>query len=364
MKRTPLYQHHIDAGGTMTEFAGYALPISYSSIRQEHKHVRESVGVFDVSHMGEIRIYGKDASAFMGRIFTGDLETAENNTCHYGFMCYEQGSVVDDIIVYKELPDRFMLVVNAANIDKDYEWIVLQAKQWDVALEQLSHAYGQLAIQGPKASMVVDALIPGSGKLKFFTFAWFADQEREAVYLVSRTGYTGEDGFEIIMKNNEVVPFYERLMTAFGDSVKPIGLGARDTLRFEACLPLYGHELSENISPVEAGLSRFLTNPNDYIGKNVHSQQKTTRTRRLKAYKLKEKGVPRSEYSVLNENQETIGYVTTGYLLEGYDTGRLLAYVDESHSCDEGLCVKIRNRCIGIEEIKKPFYKKKYKRSE
>ena len=270
--KTCLYDSHVALGAKMSPFAGFIMPIQYAGIVQEHLAVREHVGMFDVSHMGEIFVKGPDAEAFVNHIFTNEIRGFDPGKVLYGMMCYPDGGTVDDLLVYREyLKDHFLLVVNAANIEKDFAWIQEQAGGYDCRLDNASDRIGQIAVQGPEAEKtVIDVLgYKEAAELGFYTFK---DVEYKGERLIlSRTGYTGEDGFELYTTMENTVEIWNRLLKA---GVQPCGLGCRDTLRFEAGLPLYGDELSPEISPVMAGLGMFCKYDKDFIGKEALLDQK------------------------------------------------------------------------------------------
>lgn len=249
MKRTCLYDKHVALGALMQPFAGYDMPIQYSSIIEEHQAVRQHCGVFDVSHMGEVLVEGADAERFVNHIFTNDVRGIEAGKVLYGMMCYPDGGTVDDLLVYKFADEGFWLVINAANIEKDVAWIRKNAEGFDVRITDESDYTAQIAVQGPESERIMEEVlgIPCS-ELVFYTFKRLDD------LVVSRTGYTGEDGFEIYGETPFITHLWDLLMEA---GVQPCGLGCRDTLRFEVGLPLYGDELSPEISPVMSGLSMF-----------------------------------------------------------------------------------------------------------
>lgn len=302
----------------MVEFSGYSMPIQYTSIIEEHQTVRRSVGIFDVSHMGEIEISGAEALDLVQRLITNDASALAEYQVLYSPICYESGGTVDDLLVYK-LPDRFTLVVNAANTHKDFEWVQKNAAAFsDVTVRDVSADYSQIAIQGPSAEQLLQPFLESS--LKEIKYYW-AVRSRvwgESV-LLSRTGYTGEDGFEIYSSPELAVRLWDELLRA---GAKPIGLGARDTLRFEAAYPLYGHELSEEISPIEAGLAWTVKEKRtDYNGKSaLLAQKRHGALRRLIGLKMLEGGVPRQGYKIFADGRE-IGVVTSGMYaptLEGF----------------------------------------------
>ena len=262
-KKTCLYDKHVALGALMSPFGGFEMPIQYSGIVDEHQAVRQSCGVFYVCHMGEVLITGPDAERYVNHIFTNDVTSMPAGKILYGMMCYENGGVVDDLLVYKCGENEFFLVINAANIDKDWEWIQEQSKGYNVKLDHQSDSYGELAVQGPESEQVMkDVLGIDGSDLIFYTFKQIGD------VIISRTGYTGEDGFEIYATPNYINECWDKLVAS--GRCKPCGLGCRDTLRFEVGLPLYGDELSAEITPIMAGLGIFVKlDKDEFIGKDA-----------------------------------------------------------------------------------------------
>ena len=287
-KRTCLYDKHVALGALISPFGGFDMPIQYSNITDEHQAVRQHCGVFDVSHMGEVLVSGTDAERYVNHIFTNNVEGLAVGKILYGMMCYENGGVVDDLLVYKMADDRFFLVINAANIDKDWAWIQLQAEGFNVTLDNQSDYYGQLAVQGPEAERIMEEILnlPCS-ELTFYTFKTMGD------VIVSRTGYTGEDGFEIYATPDYINQCWDKLMAA---GVTPCGLGCRDTLRFEVGLPLYGDELSAEITPIMAGLGMFVKlDKEEFVGRDALAKQKAEGVaQKLVGIELQDKAIPRN----------------------------------------------------------------------
>ncbi len=355
-KRTCLYDKHVALGALMSPFGGFDMPIQYSNIVDEHQAVRQHCGVFDVSHMGEVLVSGPEAERYVNHIFTNNVEGIAVGKILYGMMCYENGGTVDDLLVYKMADDRFFLVINAANIDKDWDWMRQQADGFDVTLDHQSDRYGQLAVQGPEAERVMEQVlgIPCS-ELVFYTFKTLGDT------IVSRTGYTGEDGFEIYASPEEINRYWDKLMEA---GVKPCGLGCRDTLRFEVGLPLYGDELSADISPIMAGLGIFVKlDKAEFIGREALARQKTEGVpRKLVGIELHDKAIPRHGYAVMKDGQ-TVGTVTTGYHTISTDKSVCLALVDSPYAAlGTALEVQIRKKVFPGTVVKKRFYDKHYKK--
>ena len=357
-KRTCLYERHCQAGALIQPFGGFDMPIQYTSIIDEHNAVRQHCGVFDVSHMGEIVVTGPDAEKYVNHIFTNDITDAPIHKIYYGMMLYPDGGTVDDLLVYKMAPNHFFIVVNAANIDKDDAWMREQARGFDVVLENKSDYYGQLAVQGPESPSVMEEVlkIPCS-ELVFYTCKTLKVDGEEII--VSRTGYTGEDGFEIYGSTKFIVKQWDQLMASH--RCVPCGLGCRDTLRFEVGLPLYGDELSKDISPVMAGLSMFckLDKP-EFIGKDALVEQKTNGvTQRLRGIELDDKAVPRHGYTVLKDGNP-VGVVTTGYRLISVDKSCAVALIDSSLKLGDRVEIQIRRKTFPGTIVKKKFYDKHY----
>ncbi len=359
-KRTCLYDRHVALGALVQPFGGFDMPIQYSSIIEEHNAVRQHCGVFDVSHMGETFISGEDAERFVNHIFTNDVTGAPIGQIFYGMMCYPDGGTVDDLLVYKMGEQLYFLVINAANIDKDVEWIMTSAEGFNVNIDHCAERYGQLAVQGPEAETVMEEVLQIPCKdLVFYTAKTLNVDGVEVI--VSRTGYTGEDGFEIYGSHEYIVNQWDKLMES--GRCKPCGLGCRDTLRFEVGLPLYGDELSQDISPVMAGFSMFCKfDKPEFIGKEALLKQKTEGVaRRLRGLMLDDRAVPRHGYKVLKDGVE-VGEVTTGYRLISVDQSCAVALVDSSLKLGDRVEVQIRKKTFPATIVKKKFYDKHYKK--
>jgi len=363
-KKTCLYSKHVALGAQMVPFAGFEMPIQYTDIKDEHLAVRNNCGVFDVSHMGEVLVQGKDAERFVQHIFTNDVKGAEDGQVFYGMMCREDGGTVDDLLVYKMADEDYVLVINAANIDKDWAWIQQQGKGFEVLLNNKSDDYAQLAIQGPEAENVVaDVLsLPFCREIAFY-HARYADSDPDVRMIVSRTGYTGEDGFEIYASPATINHYWDLLLAS--QRCKPCGLGCRDTLRFEVGLPLYGNELSDQVSPVMAGLSMFCKfDKDEFIGRDALLKQKTEGvSQKVVGIELNDKAIPRHGYPVLNETGEQVGQVTTGYHAISTDKSVCMALVDAPYTkLGTPLQVQIRKKVFAGQVVKKRFYDKHYKK--
>ncbi|NJD01730.1 MAG: glycine cleavage system aminomethyltransferase GcvT [Ruminiclostridium sp.] len=364
LKRTPLYEIHRSLGGKLIDFGGWELPVQYSGILEEHQQVRSAAGLFDVSHMGEITVKGRDAEKFLQKLITNDISHTKDFQVMYSPVCYSDGGIVDDLLVYKYNSGNYLLVVNAANTDKDFTWM-LQNLEDEVELENVSAAYAQIAIQGPKAEAVLQKLTDFQlDKIRFYHF--IPDVVIAGVNTItSRTGYTGEDGFEIYLPAKYAVLVWEKLMEAGKeDGLAPAGLGARDTLRFEAALPLYGHEISEDISPLEAGLGKFVKlDKKEFIGKKALANQKEKGIpRKLAGFEMLDRGIPRSHYDVQADGA-SIGFVTTGSYSPTLAKNIGLALLDSAFAA-EGTVIDIiiRGRALKGKVSTIPFYSKKYKK--
>lgn len=363
LKKTCLYDSHVALGAKMSPFAGFMMPIQYSSITEEHNAVRHAVGMFDVSHMGEIFVSGPDAEKFVNHIFTNEIRGFEPGKVLYGMMLHPDGGVVDDLLVYREFePDHFLLVVNAANIDKDYEWILAQTEGYDVKVVNDSDNWGQIAVQGPGAEKVVTEVLglAEAAELTFYTY--YEAQWNGHRMVVSRTGYTGEDGFELYTTCEDIKEIWKKLLD---NGVVPCGLGCRDTLRFEAGLPLYGDELSDTITPIEAGLGMFCKlDKEEFIGKDVVAKQKAEGTeRKLVGIELEDKAIPRATYPVETEDGTQVGVVTTGYHSISLEKSICFAMVQTAYSkLDTPLWIRIRKKVFPSKVVKKRFYQTNYKK--
>ena len=355
-KKTCLYDKHVALGALISPFGGFDMPIQYTNIIDEHQAVRQHCGVFDVSHMGEVLVSGKDAERYVNHVFTNDVRNIPNGKILYGMMCYEDGGVVDDLLVYKMADDKFFLVINAANIDKDWAWIQQQSKGFDITLDHQSDQYGELAIQGPDAEQVMEQVLGVPCKeLVFYTFKTIDG------IMVSRTGYTGEDGFEIYAAPDAIRAYWDQLMAA---NIKPCGLGCRDTLRFEVGLPLYGDELSESITPIMAGLGIFVKlDKEEFIGKDALARQKAEGApKKLVGIELHDKAIPRHGYAVIKDGN-IIGEVTTGYHSISTDKSVCMALIDSAYAAlDTDVEIQIRKKTFPGTVCKKRFYDKHYKR--
>ena len=322
----------------------------YAGIAPEHMAVREHVGLFDVSHMGEVTVKGPDAERYVQHIFTNDVAGAPVGKIYYGMMCYENGGTVDDLLVYKMGENDFFLVINAANIDKDWAWMQQHAEGFDIDY------YGQIAVQGPESEHIVETVLGlPCAELTFYTCKTVGE------VIISRTGYTGEDGFEIYASHDYIRDCWDILIAA---GVQACGLGCRDTLRFEVGLPLYGDELSEDITPIMAGLGMFVKlDKAEFVGKEALAQQKADGpAKKLVGIELFDKAIPRHGYTVLKDGQP-IGEVTTGYHTISTDKSVCMALIDAQYAkLDMEVEIQIRKKVFPGKVVKKQFYNKNYKK--
>lgn len=357
MKITAFNQIHKDLGAKMVPYAGFEMPVQYAGVNQEHLVVRNGVGVFDVSHMGQFFIKGPEALELLQYIGSNDASKVKVGQAQYTCLTNEKGGIVDDLIIYRMSEDEWMLVVNASNIDKDWEWINKHNK-FDVEIENRSDQLSLLAIQGPKAIEAMQSLTDENlAEIPFYNFkvAEFAGAKD---VIISATGYTGSGGFEIYFDNQYAEMMWEKVMEAGKDfGIEPCGLAARDTLRLEKGFCLYGNEINEDISPLEAGLGWITKLNKDFIGKDVIAQQKENGIeKKLIGFKLIERGVPRQDYKILDENENEIGVVTSGtqspVLKEGIGMGYVKTDLAE---VGNQILIQVRNKTIKAEIVKTPF---------
>ena len=361
--KTCLYDKHVALGALMSPFGGFIMPIQYTNITDEHNAVRHKAGMFDVSHMGEIFVSGPDAAKFVNHVFSNNIAGMEYGKILYGMMLNEKGGTVDDLLVYKEFePDHYLLVVNASNIAKDYAWLCAQTEGYDVKVVNESDTWGQIALQGPEAERyAVETLgLAPAADLGFYTY--YEAEYKGTRMIVSRTGYTGEDGFEIYATHEAINEMWNVLLAA---GVVPCGLGCRDTLRFEAGLPLYGHELDDDITPLEAGLGMFakVKDKEEFIGRDaLVAQKEAGLTRKSVGIELQDKAIPRAGYPVEVDGVQ-VGVVTTGYRSISTDRSVCVAMVDKAYT-ELGTKVEIRIRKKVFPGIvtKRRFYETNYKK--
>lgn len=362
LRRTALFEAHKRHGGKLVDYAGWEMSVQFEGLTAEHEAVRNAAGMFDVSHMGEIEIKGNQAEDFIQYLVTNDISVLEDYQILYTFMCYPDGGIVDDLLVYKYNKNHYLLVVNASNTAKDYEWMKENLGSYDAEIIDISDQVSEIALQGPKAQEILQDLTDTDlSEIKFF---YFKDDVivNGAKCLVSRTGYTGEDGFEIYLDNDNIDALWEKLLEVGKDrGLKPAGLGARDTLRFEANLPLYGNEIDKDITPLEAGLGFFVKlNKDNFIGKDALVKQKEEGLKRkIVGFEMKENGIPRQGYEVKADGK-VIGYVTTGYNSPTLKKNIGFALIDAEYAAlGTPIEIQIRKRTLKAEVVSRKFYTRK-----
>lgn len=361
MKKTPFYKFHVDSGAKMVPFAGYEMPIEYTGVTEEHLQVRNGVGVFDVSHMGEVWVKGAKAYDFVQKVTSNDVSVLEIGQAQYSCLPNGKGGIVDDLLVYYYEQDKYLLVINAANIDKDWNWLVKQNTE-GVELQNASDNISQLAIQGPDATKVLQKLTKCElADIKYYTFV-VAPMAGIDEVIISATGYTGSGGFELYVYNKDAEKLWNAVFEAGKEfNIKPIGLAARDTLRLEMGFCLYGNDIDDTTSPIEAGLgwiTKFNDN-NNFIDKDAMLKIKEAPiVRRLKAFEMVGRGIPRQGYEIVDADGNIIGNVTSGTMSPVLKKGIGLGYVKAGHlKVGTEIFIKIRNKNVQAQIVKLPFYK-------
>ena len=373
LKRTSLYDAHKKLGGKLVEFGGWEMPVQYTSITDEHLAVRNAAGIFDISHMGEVTVSGAGATDYLNHTLTNDIRKLTPGLGQYTLMCNERGGVIDDLYAYRLSGDVYLLIINASRIDDDIAWLHAQAGftgRTEVSVSNASHNYDAVAVQGPRVEEFIDGCIPGAStsalrvgkvtdlkknEIGGFPFAG-------ASVLVSRTGYTGEDGFEIIGREDSIAKVWDALLEAgrpFG--IKPCGLGARDTLRTEVCYPLYGHELDEQTTPIEAGLGFFVAlDKGEFNGRAVLAQQKASGTaKKCVAFKMTDKSAPPRPHYPIWVNGAAVGEVVSGTQSPSLNNGIGMGYVPtEFAKAGTAIEIEIRGRRSSAVVVQKPIYRR------
>jgi aminomethyltransferase len=359
MKQLALNDTHVALGGKMVEFAGYSMPVQYEGVNAEHDTVRNGVGVFDVSHMGEFLLTGSKALDLIQKVTSNDASTLYDGRAQYSCLPNGKGGIVDDLIVYKIADEKYLLVVNASNIEKDWNWISSH-NDMGVEMKNLSDDYSLLAIQGPKAVEAMQALTPiDLSAIKYYHFevAEFAGIPH---VIISATGYTGSGGFEIYCKNSEVQQVWDKAFEAGASyGIKPIGLAARDTLRLEMGFCLYGNDIDDTTSPLEAGLGWITKFTKEFIDKDFLQKQKEQGvSRKLVAFELVDKGIPRHDYEIANAEGKIIGKVTSGTMAPSVKKAIGMGYVETAYTTEGSeIFIVIRDKHIKAKVVKLPFYK-------
>ncbi|NQZ76984.1 MAG: glycine cleavage system aminomethyltransferase GcvT [Ekhidna sp.] len=357
-KNIPLNDLHVKLGGKMVPFAGYNMPVRYSSDKEEHLTVRESVGVFDVSHMGEFMLRGPHALDLIQWVTSNDASKIVDGQAQYSCLPNDKGGIVDDLLVYRMSEEEYMLVVNASNIEKDWNWIKSQDK-WGVDMENVSDDTVLLAVQGPKATEALQKLTDVSlADVKFYTFVQGKLAGKEMI--ISATGYTGSGGFELYINKDSAEEVWHKIFEAgeeFG--IKPIGLGARDTLRLEKGFCLYGNDITDETSPIEAGLGWVTKFTKDFVNSDsIKALKEAGIQRKLVGFEMIDRGIPRQGYELLNDAEERIGEVTSGTMSPSLNKGIGMGYVEKDHSKQDGeIYVLVRGKKLKAKVVKPPFLK-------
>ncbi len=365
MKRTPLYERHRELGAKMVEFGGWEMPVQYSGILDEHHATRTAAGLFDISHMGQVNVRGKDALAFLQHVTTQDVATIGPGLANYGLLCRPDGGIVDDIFIYN-LGSYYLVVVNASNTDKDVAWLREHMAGFEVEVDDISPATTMLALQGPRAEAILDRVAAGAGAALPFHGVGAATLLHDVPAIIARTGYTGEDGFELFFDNAHAAQVWDALMEeGHADGLKPIGLGARDSLRFEPKLALYGHEISDTINPYEAGLGWVVKlDKGPFIGSEALREIKTSGpARKLVGLEMIGRGIARGGYEVQTVDGAPAGEVTTGMPAPTLGKNLALALVSsELAKLRTELNVVVRGKPVRAVVVRTPFYQLRYKK--
>ena len=357
LKTTPLIDIHKELGGKLVPFAGWQMPIQFQGVMNEHQCVREGVGIFDVSHMGEIEIQGPSAKGLIQKLVTNDIDSMHDNQALYTLMCLENGGVVDDLLVHRFSEDHYFLCVNASNAEKDFQWILKNAGTCDANIRNTSHETAQFAIQGKHSEALLQKLCETPlSEIRYYHFT--KEKIHNFASIIARTGYTGEDGFEVYVDAGDAEPLFRAILDAGKEfDLKPIGLGARDTLRMEMGYALYGNEINEESRPLEAGLGWVIKlGKDEFIGQAELKKQKAEGNRRkLVGVRLLDRGVPRPHYRVL-KNGAPVGELTSGTFSPTLNTGIGLCYVSPEYAeAGTKLEVEIRKLSVPAEVVKPPF---------
>lgn len=357
-KKTALFDKHVSMGAKMVPFAGFEMPVQYSGVTEEHFAVREKAGLFDVSHMGQFMIEGPGSKELLQFVTSNNLDTLEDGKAQYSCLPNETGGVVDDLIVYKMADEKYFVVVNASNIDKDWNQILKYNDKFGAKMTNLSDDYSLLAVQGPKATEILQKLTDTN--LSDIPYYHFTEGSVAGVndVIISNTGYTGSGGFEIYFKNEDAVKLWDEILKAGEEEgIIPCGLAARDTLRLEKGFCLYGNDIDDTTSPLEAGLGWITKFDKDFVNKDYLAKQKEEGvTRKLVGFEMLEKAIPRHDYPVVDADGNVIGKVTSGTMSPMKKVGIGLAYVDKPHDKnDSEIFIQIRNKNVPAKVVKTPF---------
>ena len=352
MKKTALYKNHLELNAKMVDFAGYLMPVQYEGVNIEHNSVKNNVGVFDVSHMGEFYVHGEEAETFLQSVLSNDISVLNRGQAQYNCIPNETGGIIDDLILYKFEDNRYMMVVNASNIEKDWNFL-MNKNNYNAQLINVSDSFSLMAIQGPNALKVLNPLFKTNlNKIDYYHFEYIDG------IIISNTGYTGCGGFEIYCKNEVAEDLWNKIFDSGKKyNIKPIGLAARDTLRLEMGFCLYGNDIDETTSPIEAGLSWITKTNKNFTSSNIFKSQKQKGVqKKLVGFKMEEKGIPRKAYDILNSDNEIIGKVTSGTMSPSLGIGIGLGYVNiEDANIDSEILIQIRKNIKRAKIVKTPF---------
>jgi len=356
LKRTPLYASHVEAGAKLVDFAGWEMPVQYEGVIEEHRAVRTAAGMFDVSHMGEVRVRGAGAEAFLQRLTPNDVSKLAPGRAHYSGLLTDSGTYIDDLLIYRMAVDNFLVVVNASNAERDFAWIAERAPG-DVEVTNESDYYALIAVQGPQAVPILAPLMtPGAADVRYYGF--LIGEVAGTTAILSRTGYTGEDGFELYVPPEDAPEVWRRLLEA---GVKPAGLGARDTLRLEAAMALYGHEIDETTTPFEAGLAWVVKlDKGDFAGRAALAAQRAAGApRKLVGFEVQGRGIARQGHTVLSPEGEAVGAVTSGTWSPTFEKALGMAYVPVALSAPgTALSIDVRGKALPAVIVDLPFYRR------
>ena len=352
MKKTALYKNHLELNAKMIDFADYLMPVQYEGVNIEHNAVKNNVGVFDVSHMGEFYVHGEEAETFLQSVLSNDVSVLNKGQAQYNCIPNETGGIIDDLILYKFEDNRYMMVVNASNIEKDWNFL-MNKNNYNAQLINVSDSFSLMAIQGPNALKVLNPLFKTNlNKIDYYHFEYIDG------IIISNTGYTGCGGFEIYCKNEVAEDLWNKIFDSGKKyNIKPIGLAARDTLRLEMGFCLYGNDIDETTSPIEAGLSWITKTNKNFTSSNIFKSQKQKGVeKKLVGFKMEEKGIPRKAYDILNSDNEIIGKVTSGTMSPSLGIGIGLGYVNiEDANIDSEILIQIRKNIKRAKIVKTPF---------
>lgn len=367
MKKTCLNQWHIDRGASMTDFNGWHMPLFYKGITQEHAHTRTKTGLFDLGHMGRVFLRGPHARSFVDHLTPAKVSEAKPGDIQYSFLLREDGTVIDDITVYYD-DHEVLLVVNAGNRERDFSWIQDQASAFahDVEVDDRGETWSMIAVQGPGSGPIIEKIFGEEpARLGYYRFIRLNPNDPDNDVIISRTGYTGEDGYEIYLPKDKASDLWDKVLAAAPEGdVEPVGLGARDSLRLEAAMPLYGHELDDSLTPLHAGLSRFVDmNKPNFIGRAALASMAEAGgpDSKLVGFEMQQRGpVARQGFPVLDAEGNTIGHVTSGIFSPTLQKTVGLAYVKKEHSSiGNSISIEIRGRALPATIVKRPFYRRK-----